>query len=127
MNSYLQKGFPKYIVVPPTNHMLKCLNSTRTLSTVLTLLIADIAFGQPLCASSQYPVVLNSDINKPVCYMQTLDGGTLDLSSLCGKVSSLPAPIAPLESEELQGGLDPNVRVAQSCNSNPEEAPLCIP
>ena len=107
--------------------MLKCLNPTRTLSTALTLLVTDIAFSQPLRASSQYPVVLNSDINKPVCYMQTPDGGTLDLSSLCGKVSSLPAPIAPLESEELQGGLDPNVRVAQSCKSNPEEAPLCIP
>jgi hypothetical protein len=107
--------------------MLKCLNPTRTLSTALTLLVTDIAFSQPLRASSQYPVVLNSDINKPVCYMQTPDGGTLDLSSLCGKAPSVPAPTAPIESDELQRGLDPNVSVAQSCNSNSGEAPLCIP
>jgi hypothetical protein len=52
------------------------------------LFVAETAFSHPLTIGDEYPVVSSPDTDKPVCYMQTVDGRTLDLSSLCGKKNS---------------------------------------
>ena len=63
--------------------MFKVLHLKVTLATASILLIANTAHGQPITVSSQYPVVSNSDTDEPVCYMETVDGTTLNLSRLC--------------------------------------------
>lgn len=50
---------------------------TAALSTALTAFIAEATL------SSEYSLAPNSNVNTPVCYMQTEDGRTLDLSNLC--------------------------------------------
>lgn len=55
---------------------------TAVLSTALVSLMAEAAFSRPLT----YPVVQNSD-TAPLCYMQTSDGRTLDLTEMCGFIS----------------------------------------
>jgi hypothetical protein len=42
------------------------------------------AFSLPQARNSQESVVQSSDTDKPVCYIETTDGTTLDLSSICG-------------------------------------------
>lgn len=49
------------------------------------LFIPEMAFSRPLTTASKYSIVSNSDTDEPVCYMQTVDGRTVNLSSLCGK------------------------------------------
>lgn len=51
---------------------------TAALSIVLTPFIAEAAL------SDEYSVAQNLNINVPICYMQTEDGRTLDLTNLCG-------------------------------------------
>lgn len=51
------------------------------------LLISSSVFSRPLPVGSQYPTVISSSANEPVCYMQTADGKTLDLTRSCGKGS----------------------------------------
>jgi uncharacterized protein YjbI with pentapeptide repeats len=50
---------------------------TAALSTALTPFTAEATL------SSEYPVAPNLNVNESVCYMQTEDGRTLDLSNLC--------------------------------------------
>ena len=63
--------------------MFKVLQLKVTLATASILLIANTAFSQSITVSSQYPVVSNSNTDEPVCYMQTVEGTTLNLSRLC--------------------------------------------
>lgn len=63
--------------------MLRILNLKVALATASILLIANTASSQSITVGSKYPVVSNSDIDEPVCYMQTVDGMTLNLSRLC--------------------------------------------
>ncbi|MFE1745999.1 hypothetical protein [Coleofasciculus sp. H7-2] len=42
-----------------------------------------MAFSLPLQADSPYPVVPASNIDIPVCYLQTEDGRMVDLGKLC--------------------------------------------
>lgn len=49
----------------------------------------------PLLAKANYPVVPSSDLDVPVCYMDTADGRRLDMGALCGpqpEAGSKPAP-----------------------------------
>ncbi|MEP0795286.1 hypothetical protein NDI44_12245 [Trichocoleus sp. DQ-A3] len=63
--------------------MFRCFHLTATVSTALISLFPGIAFSLPLQADSPYPVVPASNIDIPVCYLQTEDGRTVDLGKLC--------------------------------------------
>jgi hypothetical protein len=95
--------------------MLKSFHLIAVLLAVSTLLIAETALSSSITPVSQYPVVPNSDIDNPVCYMQTADGRTLDLSNLCGE---------PLERFLLSCPTitEPQVRarIIQFCNNDNE-------
>ena len=69
--------------------MLKPLHLATVFSAGSILLIAKAAFSRPSTISSQYPVKPSSNTDNLVCYMQTADGTTLNLNSLCGKKPSL--------------------------------------
>lgn len=65
--------------------MLKLLSLTTTLSaTLITSIIPQVAFSRPWAETYGYSVVPNSE--SLVCYMETEEGQTLNLESLCGKV-----------------------------------------
>jgi hypothetical protein len=67
--------------------MLKSLHLIPVVLAVLLLFIAETP-SRSIAKNyqyPQYPVVSNSDIDMLVCYMQTADGRTLDLSNLCRK------------------------------------------
>lgn len=57
---------------------------TIALSAVFTFWTG-MAWGRPLSVSSPYPVVPDSESKFLVCYIQTQDGRTLNLESLCQK------------------------------------------
>jgi len=73
--------------------MLNSLNWTVALTTASLLFIAKTAFSQPPIVSYKYPVVSTSDTDQLVCYMQTIDGKTLNLSSLCEKKTSVQSQL----------------------------------
>jgi hypothetical protein len=68
--------------------MLKSFHLTTVFWAASILFITETALTHPLTVGSKFPVVTRSDTDKPVCYMQTLNGRTLNLSSLCGKKPS---------------------------------------
>lgn len=61
-------------------------------SVALNLIMTKVAFSRPISASSQYPEVQNSDVDVPLCYLQTADGRTLDLQKLCGNSPTSNSP-----------------------------------
>lgn len=63
--------------------MFKTLTLKSVLVTASIILIGNTASTQPRPLNSKYPVVLKLDTEEPVCYMQTVDGATLNLSRLC--------------------------------------------
>jgi len=63
--------------------MLKLLLTMATLPATLIPFMAQSAFSLPPTRNSQDSVV-QRDTNKPVCYMETTEGRTLNLSSMCG-------------------------------------------
>lgn len=65
--------------------MLRWLYSVATLSFALTSLGTRVAFSHPLSPSSQSPKLQNAPVDVPFCYMQTIDGRTLDLQKLCSQ------------------------------------------
>lgn len=74
--------------------MLKVLHLKIALATASILLIANTAHSQSITVSSQYPLISSSDTDEPVCYMQTAEGTTLNLSRLC---ETKPKPKAQSE------------------------------
>lgn len=52
------------------------------------MLIVQSAFSFPIAETSYYRVVQRKDTDKPVCYLQTIDGRTLDLSNICQRDES---------------------------------------
>ena len=56
---------------------------SATLFTAFIPFFSDIAFSIPAYFMSQYPVISKSDVNDPICYIQSEDGTTRDLSILC--------------------------------------------
>ncbi|MEW5857142.1 MAG: FxLYD domain-containing protein [Cyanobacteriota bacterium] len=78
--------------------MLKSKHLTVALATASILFVAPSAFSRPLMiASDKYPIMPSSDTDKPVCYMQTPDGRTMNLSRLCEKKPSNRPQIAIAE------------------------------
>ena len=67
------------------------------------VLLSGIVLSPALQANPTSPVELNSELNVPVCYMETYDGRRLDLRNLCAS-----------ESEEA----------ASTCNSTTAELPI---
>lgn len=63
--------------------MMNCFHLTTILTVSSILFLAETALTHPLMISSEHPVVLTLGKNELVCYMQTADGRTLNLSSLC--------------------------------------------
>jgi hypothetical protein len=53
------------------------------LSAILIPFIAQSAYSLPKTINFQHPVV-STDTDKPICYMETTDGRTLNLTSMCG-------------------------------------------
>lgn len=95
--------------------MLRFLCLTATLSTTLISFMAYSAIGEQPSRTFPHPTVSNPDADSPVCYMQTADGTTLNLSNICGKKtvqSTIPCP-------EI---IDPKRKAlfAQSCGNNAE-------
>ncbi len=64
--------------------MLKFLFRIAALPTTLIPFMVQSAFSLPPTMNSQGSVV-QRDADKPVCYMETTDGRTLNLSSMCGR------------------------------------------
>jgi hypothetical protein len=63
--------------------MLKYLLKLAVLPVAVIAFIAEGALSLPQTRVSYYPVVPSSNTDKPICYMQTTDGRTLDLASMC--------------------------------------------
>lgn len=65
--------------------MLRTLCLTVALSTPLIFIIPKSAVSEPFSRTLPQPTVSHEDIDAPACYMQTPEGTTVNLSSLCGK------------------------------------------
>lgn len=63
--------------------MLKSLFLIAALPATWILFMQESAFSLPQVLGFQDPIVPLTDTAKPVCYMQTTDGRTLDLSRMC--------------------------------------------
>jgi hypothetical protein len=63
--------------------MLKSFLRIAVLPAALIPFMAEIARSIPQFRGSYYPVVPTSDTDRPICYMQIIDGRTLDLSKIC--------------------------------------------
>ncbi len=72
--------------------MLKSFCLTTIVCAASMLLIAEKAFSNPLPVSSPGSGVVSSDSNMPVCYIQTPDGRTFNLSSFCRARKNQPQP-----------------------------------
>lgn len=65
--------------------MLSSLHLTIALAIVSILFISETASSQLSTVSSNYHLVSGSNTDQLVCYMQTADGRTINLDSLCIK------------------------------------------
>ena len=71
---------------------MKLLPLTKFISSLLILVSSSLAFSKPLLADT--PAVENSEIDVPLCYMQTTDGRTLNLVNMCGQETAPSTPKA---------------------------------
>jgi hypothetical protein len=83
---------------------MKLLHFTKVLTSLLISLASSIAFTTPLLADT--PTVENSEIDVPLCYMQTADGRRLNLVNMCGQETKPSTP--------------------QACNANSDNAKVSI-
>lgn len=51
---------------------------------ILFLLLPGVVFSNPLLANDTYPLVSNSEVDVPLCYIEIADGRKLNLVTLCG-------------------------------------------
>ncbi len=65
--------------------MLKKFTLIAAFSFTSILFLAKIAFSRQIIVDLQYPLVRSLNTENPFCYMQTGDGRTFNLSSLCEK------------------------------------------
>ena len=63
--------------------MYKSLLRLAVLPTALIPLMAQSALSFPQTEGSYYSSVPTKETDKPICYLQTIDGRTLDLSNMC--------------------------------------------
>lgn len=68
--------------------MYKSLLRIAVLSAALIPLMAQSALSFPQTEGSYYSSVQKKETDKPVCYVQTIDGRTLDLSNICQRDES---------------------------------------
>ena len=68
--------------------MVKFWSLSLALEAASMLLIVPKAFSLPLTLASGFSPVPSTEIELPVCYMQTDNGTLVDLSSLCGMSDS---------------------------------------
>lgn len=68
--------------------MLKFFRLTELIPAALILVTAKMAFSSPVPGRSRYLVSKSSD-SQPNCFIQKTDGTTLNLSSICTKVTDL--------------------------------------
>jgi hypothetical protein len=73
--------------------MLRTLHLKVAVATASILLTANMASSQPPIVSSNSTVASSSDTDEPVCYMQTADGTTVNLTNLCGKKSKVQSEV----------------------------------
>jgi hypothetical protein len=95
--------------------MLRFLCLTAALSTTLISFTPKSAMGEQPSRIFPYPIVSSSDADTPVCYMQTANGQTENLSSMCGKKPEQPAVTCPEITDPKRRAL-----FAQSCGNNAE-------
>ncbi len=88
--------------------MLKLLHPMTVLPTVLILVAAPVTFSQINTANPRHLTVSDSNTDKPNCYMQTAQGRTLYLDSMCGR----PNGLAPTTNQ--------NSVADQSVTTNPQ-------
>lgn len=74
--------------------MLRALHLKVALATASIFLIADTASSQRTTVSSNSPMLSRLDTSELVCYMQTANGMTVNLSSLCGKKPKVQSEVA---------------------------------
>lgn len=74
--------------------MLRFLGLTTGLAIALTPLLPKVALSLPQLVRERVAAVPSSEKSFPVCYMQTSDGGILDLAALCTKPDSSSSPKA---------------------------------
>jgi hypothetical protein len=91
----------------PVQVMLTPLRLSYFLNVVLLTSLPVLALSRPLPARSQSPEVPSSNVNNPACYMQTDNGRTLNLESLCTNKST-PSVNAPLNSS-VGSPLNPSI------------------
>ncbi len=103
--------------------MRKFFHFTSVLASILILCIAEAAFSQSTPVDFKYPVVPNSDMDTPFCYMQTAGGRTLNLEDLCRPqlkelVLSCPTITAPEVRDRIYQycGNDDNCLASAGCN-----------
>lgn len=98
--------------------MLKSFPLTALLSATSILLVAEATFSRPLTTGSQGSVVPD----KPVCFIQTANGTTLNLSSLCGKVpeNTVPQQSSPDTYQNQNSALQQSNPAIQSCRTKDE-------
>ncbi len=99
--------------------MLRFLCLTAALSTTLISFTPKSATSEQPSRIFPYPILSSSDTDTSVCYIQTTDGQTLNLSSMCGKKPEYPAVQPLVTCPEIT---DPKRRAlfAQSCGNNAE-------
>lgn len=101
------------------NSMLRFLCLIAALSTTFISFTPKSARGEQPSRIFPYPILSSSNTDTPVCYIQTTDGQTLNLSSMCGKKPDQPAAQPLVTCPEIT---DPKRRAlfAQSCGNNAE-------
>ena len=96
---------------------MRCFYGAATLSAVLTLLTARVAFSNPTVTVPQFPQSQNFNADVPLCYMQTADGRIVDLQNLCSKTS----PASPISNV---GSIVPSFRLNSGGGYASDSRPL---
>jgi hypothetical protein len=98
------------------NFMLKTLYQLAALSVSLIQFTTEIGLSNPQQPINfHHPIVSQADASLPVCYMQTTDGITLDLSNMCKKTTQKP----DVYSENGSPPLEPPTRENPPINESP--------
>lgn len=75
--------------------MLKNLCLTVALSTPLIFVIPKSGVCEPILRTLPQPTVSHEESDTPACYIQTTEGMTVNLSSMCGKKNVQPTIPCP--------------------------------
>ncbi|HAA26461.1 MAG TPA: hypothetical protein DCE56_00740 [Cyanobacteria bacterium UBA8553] len=90
---------------------MKFLNLAKFVPPALIMITAKLALTQQPPSNYQFSVISHSTTNTPVCYMQTQDGLTYDLSGICGKTPKQPILLELTRLKAQMCGSDSNCPV----------------